>query len=316
MRMKTGFIVWIIFLRHDSSLQSKVSQSASGSPKLEPFRQCDMERGVYTDENDPLGRVWYHIPNLGPKFCDAVRKYSIIANYREAHVIARKKSKDSECMWVGIVGDPAAYTTGSKRHIIDLMLRNPGQSFDQSSRRHHSRVRINRTTASGKRRKRRRRRMVYAAGRPESDGSHRSIEKLSEERSGGLSSGRDTPSDQESSQMSTTPSCKENDGVLYGFSVREHLISPPLVARRNRRFGLPDPTLTVRTDLENHQFRDWLDSLDKDPTLFALREPPLPSPEHANLFYLAAKYDRRFSPRVAPRKYSVADLNELLSPRL
>lgn len=308
--------------------------------RLDPFRATDITSGIYADASDALGRVWYHIPNLGPKFCDAVRKYSIVANYREAHVIARKKSKDSECMWIGIVGDPASYTTGSKRHIIDLMLRNPGQTFDQSARRQQGRVRSTRTSLSGKRRKRRRRRFPFnSESRNESEGSAAdaaNMEGVSEKPD---DAGNSNETDADSSQLSSTPSSLSLENQVpnvYGFSLREPNMSPPssvqlqvhgaLMTARSR-FALPTPkNLSVQT--ECHE-RDWhFTPLYDDPAMYAFREPPLPSPEPGKSFMLAksgvsgrgvghnsSSQKQVLSPLVSTalhRRYSVADLNELL----
>ncbi len=309
--------------------------------RLEPFRGTDIAGGIYADGSDALGRVWYHIPNLGPKFCDAVRKYSIVANYREAHVIARKKSKDSECMWIGIVGDPASYTTGSKRHIIDLMLRNPGQTFDQSARRQQGRVRSTRTSLSGKRRKRRRRRFPFNnESRNESEESTADVTHIDEadEKPDEVVNGNETDAD--SSQLSSTPSSLSLENQvpnMYGFSLRERNHSPPtsiplqvqgaMLAARSR-FALPTPTnLAVQT--ENHD-RDWhFTPLYDDPAMYAFREPPLPSPEPGKSIQFTmvtsstrvmssnntSSQKQVLSPLVSTvlhKRYSVADLNELL----
>lgn len=298
--------ITVHFYSCDASLSGRNVPVFPPGVKLEPFRTRDTDRGIYTDENDPLGRVWYHIPNLGPKFCDAVRKYSIVANYREAHVIARKKSKDSECMWVGIVGDPAGYTTGSKRHIIDMLLRNPEQNFDQANGRVQSRVRIR--TISGLKRRKRRKRPTTAG---ESDVSRRSIKQSEDNTSCGVNSDNLSDSSHISSGSLSVLS-KENidmEAPAYGFAFREQ---SPSINPTLSRYGLPP--LTVETVEECQQ--DWLDSLCKDPALYALKEPPLPSP--GNFFisskfetYLSQTIQRRQSVPVFPR-YSVADLNELL----
>jgi len=357
----------------DTVYQGRLASMGIVPSKLEPFRVTDIANGVYADESDPLGRAWYHIPNLGAKFCDAVRKYSIVANYREAHVIARKKSKDSECMWIGIVGDPASYTTGSKRHLIDLMLRNPGQSFDNSSRRHHAKVRSNRTSVAGKRRKRRRRRFQFPPGdsRNESEGSHGTANQpgrihknrtgLNREKPGSgdddeHDSVMDEDADSFSSQLSTTPSVLSMDQQVsnsYDFAVRETVgnASPPpheltyFKRPAMNRFGLPHSAsagLSINTSYSHNDKGVWgFDSVYKDPVLYALREPPLPSPEAGRMFYLS-RFDngnivtsnpqhqsymlsangmpRPRSPTISStsynttnvRKYSVADLNELL----
>jgi hypothetical protein len=304
---------------------SKTSTHSTNIGKLEPFLSTDLSNGIYADPSDPLGRVWYHIPNLGPKFCDAVRKYSIIANFREAHVIARKRSKESECMWVGIVGDPASYTTGSKRHLIDLMLRNPGVSIPQSGRRQQ--VRTRQTKPHGQLKKRRRKRRRTALSNSQSSevspsegliGSQRrkglnlgvqSARSVTDDRISGSPSGED-----ESSRLSTTPSVMSVDrqrSGQYGFHVRDisNVSPPPLRAHANLKpnlFSLPNPTSYSGPVLE-----DWIDSVNRDPALFALREIPLPSPEAGKILYVRPNPP---SPtlQTAVRKYSVEDLNELL----
>ena len=289
--------------------------------KLEPFQPTDLSNGIYADANDPLGRVWYHIPNLGPKFCDAVRKYSIIANFREAHVIARKRSKESECMWVGIVGDPASYTTGSKRHLIDLMLRNPGVNIPPTGRRQHVRSRQSKPHGQLKKRRRKRRRTTLSTGnssevsqsecvighRTHNDGIS-SMRCMIDDRASGSPSAED-----ESSRLSTTPSVmsfeRQRSGQ-YGFHVREISgTSPPLGTESRPRpkfLTLPNPTSYAGPVLE-----DWIDSVNRDPALFALREIPLPSPEASKIIYIQPNPP---SPALQPtlRKYSVEDLNELL----
>ena len=77
--------------------------------------------GVYRDESDPDERSWYHIPNFGRKFFDALRKYYMVReNGQEIRVAIKRPDKDSFCTWVGIVGHPRHYSTGGKRpKIID-----------------------------------------------------------------------------------------------------------------------------------------------------------------------------------------------------
>jgi len=351
----------------DILYQGRLASMGIIPSKLEPFKTTDISNGIYADESDPLGRTWYHIPNLGAKFCDAVRKYSIVANYREAHVIARKKSKDSECMWIGIVGDPATYTTGSKRHIIDMMLRNPGQSFDGGTRRHHAKIRTNRTAAAGKRRKRRRRRYPFLSdsrNETESSNSDSATRRIPDSR---IRSGRATPeldgdlpmdevSDVEhedsgansSSPASSTPSVLSMDQQVsnpFDFHIRDTVSPPPArlpanakpqVIPRLAKFTLPDSTnmLNVNTDAPHALERDWeFVSVYRDPVQYALREPPLPSPDSGRVFSFN-RLDSRTTPSatrarhhqpVHPksptvntsshtgiRKYSVTDLNELL----
>ena len=295
-----------------------------------------MNKGVHADETDTLGRVWYHIPNLGPKFCDAVRKYSIVANYREAHVIARKKSKDSECMWVGIVGDPASYTTGSKRHIIDMMIRDPEQVMASAQKR-GSKIR-SKNVAGSKRRKRRRRHSSIIL---DSDSSNHTAIEVNRKSNCGVNyfEKGGTASDQESSSNGSSRSMsvlsKENSDSEcppFGFAVRES--SPVCVGFTDNKAKLGDRsflppttayTLTVNTDTTHS---DWLDTLESDPSLYALREPPLPSPENGWLCNFS-KYDgcislsntstRMPTPvtnnnlhQFTVRRYSVADLNEML----
>ena len=86
-----------------------------------PFRMYEDEsrkapEGVYYDENDSEGRTWYHVPNFGRKFFDALRKYyTVQENGREIRVAIKRPEKDSFCTWIGIVGHPRNYSTGGKR---------------------------------------------------------------------------------------------------------------------------------------------------------------------------------------------------------
>jgi hypothetical protein len=300
--------------------------------KLEPYRSTDLSKGIYVDEGDSLGRVWYHIPNLGPKFCDAVRKYSVVANFREAHVIARKKSKESECMWVGIVGDPAEYTTGSKRHVIEFMLRNPGMSMESgSSRRQQSRARATKLINPLKKRRRKKRRGTSLSIRIDMSQSRKghipeaeSVNQLSgtDILSSDLGNASESESNDSSSQMSTTPSLlsvERQKSGNYGFSVREPLVSPqPISATVQgssvdmnlKLHALPQPTGTLNGSLN---INDWLDALNSDPNTFALRDPLLASPEAGKSFSLNKSPVQPPSPEVRVfRKYSVEDLNLLL----
>ena len=308
-----------------------------GVGKLEPFRASDLSNGIYADGSDPLGRVWYHIPNLGPKFCDAVRKYSIIANFREAHVIARKRSKESECMWVGIVGDPAAYTTGSKRHLIEFMMRNPGLNVDQSNRRQQSRMRSSKNSNPLKKRRRKRRRLPFTSSRSESsEGSSLDTlqrARVAENKESGadahasgattLDHSRQSGSDDESSQLSTTPSIISMDrqgSGQYGFNVREpaNASSPVFlpVQPRPRLFHLPHSAVQTMSNTGDYYRRDWFDPVYNDPLLRIMREPPIPSPDSGKVLILSELDDaspRQLSPVLrTQRKYSVEDLNELL----
>jgi hypothetical protein len=353
----------------DSVYQGKLASMGIIPSKLEPFKATDISNGTYADESDPLGRTWYHIPNLGAKFCDAVRKYSIVANYREAHVIARKKSKESECMWIGIVGDPATYTTGSKRHLIDMMLRNPGQSFDNGIRRQSSKVRVNRAVPTCKRRKRRRRRYPFLSdSRNETESSNsgsvtrrdtearaRSVlqrtEAVRNQPTEEHSNGEDEDSvDLPSSPSSSTPSVLSMDQQVsnsFDFQVRDMIGSPPSRSNGNAKvhtvgklskFKLPGGTtsLSINSATTTVPDRDWeFNSVYRDPVLYALKEPPLPSPDAGKVFTFN-RCDSRLisagarhchnpyppghprSPRLlmsgqdVVRKYSVSDLNELL----
>ena len=352
----------------DTLYQGRLASMGIIPSKLEPFKTTDISNGIYADESDPLGRTWYHIPNLGAKFCDAVRKYSIIANYREAHVIARKKSKDSECMWIGIVGDPATYTTGSKRHLIDMMLRNPGQSFDGGSRRHHAKIRTNRTTTAGKRRKRRRRRYPFLSDSRNESESSNSISAPRRGPDGRSRSRRSTPALEEdqamdevtnaepddsgelsSTPVSSTPSVLSMDHQVsnpFDFHIRETVSSPPTrgpglsrqhMNPRLAKFNLPEPTntLNINTDQVPAPERDWgFVSVYRDPVQYALREPPLPSPDAGKVFSFN-RMESRPTPSISKlnqptypvhprsptvntmghsgiRKYSVSDLNDLL----
>ena len=351
----------------ESVYQGRLASLGIIPSKLEPFKTTDIPSGVYADESDPLGRTWYHIPNLGAKFCDAVRKYSIVANYREAHVIARKKSKDSECMWIGIVGDPASYTTGSKRHLIDMMLRNPGQSFENGSRRQNPKTRLNRTVAAGKRRKRRRRRYPFLADsrnetessnsgsaqrRPSGHRPRQSPELMGNDNVQAIeaTSSEDTDESEHlsSSPTSSIPSVLSMDPQVsnpYDFQVREPIItSPARIPPRDKehtvprhRLNLPVATtaLTISTAQSAPPERDWeFVSVYRDPVSYALREPPMPSPDSCNVFsfnrmemrvnsasskqYQAQSFAQPRSPslvgstQTGTRKYSVSDLNDLL----
>ena len=312
------------------ALQSRLAASGLTTAKLEPFKMTDVPNGIFVDETDPLGRVWYHIPNLGPKFCDAVRKYSIIANYREAHVVARKRSKESQCMWVGIVGDPAEYTTGSKRHLIDFLLRNPGMNLDQSgNKRNQTRLRTFKTLNPLKKRRRRRRKTQMLDSRAESsEGSSLENRKINSEnlpdsddplksRMNDLDSEISSEDmEDDSSLVSTTPSVipveRQGSGD-FAFEVRDHVsASPPILASQPQRQKIKEFALPNATAHNSQSSRgDWLDTASRDPAFFALREPPLPSPDGAKIFSFI-KNDPA-SPTLKPnRKYSVEDLNELL----
>lgn len=316
-------------MRSDANPVNRAGAVSPTISKLEPFRASDISNGIYADEVDQLGRVWYHIPNLGPKFCDAVRKYSIIANFKEAHVIARKRSKESECMWVGIVGDPATYTTGSKRHLIEFMMRNPGLNIDQSGRRQHTRIRTNKASNPLKKRRKKRRRMPFTSSRSDSSDVSSANDTQSKHRSRNLGADKGvTPddlnvmseSDEESSAMSTTPSVlsiERQESGQYGFSVRDMTSASPPPPNEPRQkqslFTLPHPS-----SYSSQPRSDWFDSVLRDPTLFALREPPMPSPESAKTCTLS-RLSFNYPPHPAspvvpsvPRKYSVEDLNELL----
>jgi hypothetical protein len=68
--------------------------------------------GVFTSES----RTWYHVPNFGRKFFDALRKYYIVeSDGTESRVVIKRPEKDSYCTWVGITGNPRNYSTGGKR---------------------------------------------------------------------------------------------------------------------------------------------------------------------------------------------------------
>ena len=314
----------------DLALQSRLIASGLVASKLEPFRKSDLSKGVFADESDQLGRVWYHIPNLGPKFCDAVRKYSIVANYREAHVVARKRSKESLCMWVGIVGDPAGYTTGSKRHLIEFLLRNPGMNLDQSgSKRSQTRVRTIKTNNPLKKRRPGRRSIRLTSSHGElSEGSSLEYRNSNTENMR-LCERRDSQckvfdredensnevTDDESSQVSTTPSIisieRQGSGG-FGFDAAEPTSSSPPIpivrGRKLKEYALP--YAYSHSNMTSNR-GDWLDTASRDPTFFALREPPMPSPDAKRMFSFA-KNDPP-SPVVQPyRIYSVEDLNDLL----
>lgn len=313
-------------------LQSRLAASGLGASKLEPFRVSDMSNGIFADTTDPLGRVWYHIPNLGPKFCDAVRKYSIIANYREAHVVARKRSKESQCMWVGIVGDPAEYTTGSKRHLIDFLLRNPGMNLEQSGgKRNQSRSRTLRALNPLKKRRRRRRRIHITESRAESsEGSSlenrniygENIPECNEQDGKSKLSQRDAEISSEdveddSSLVSTSPSVipveRQGSGE-FAFDVRDQTNSSPALPNSQApKPKLKEFALPYASSHKSHASRgDWLDAANRDPTFFALREPPMPSPNGPKVFGFIRNEPP--SPFVqTSRKYSVEDLNDLLA---
>jgi hypothetical protein len=299
--------------------------------KLEPFRSSDLAKGIYVDDADQLGRVWYHIPNLGPKFCDAVRKYSVVANFREAHVIARKKSKESECMWVGIVGDPGEYTTGSKRHVIEFMLRNPGAATEQAqNRRAQTRSRATKLANPLKKRRRKKRRGSVLSIRVDSSTSSKSP---NEQECVALPIGSDRNSlaadnqriasedDESSSQMSTTPSLlsvERQPSGNYAFGVSENTASPQPSpssiavssdASKLKFYSLPRPTSTSYRATRQD---DWLGNLISDKNTFALRDPQLSSPEGMKPFSSKLAYPPSPEIRVV-RKYSVEDLNVLLS---
>jgi hypothetical protein len=300
--------------------------------KLEPFRSTDMANGIYADDSDPLGRVWYHIPNLGPKFCDAVRKYSVVASFREANVIARKKSKDSDCMWVGIVGDPGDYTTGSKRHIIEFMCRNPGIAIDHTTnRRSHARSRTNKIMNPLKKRRRKRRRVVLPGTKCSTSGlliltddrpSTQTGPSVSSESLSEISSS-DGEKDEESSLSSGTPSMLNMDrqaSGTFGFHERDALVSPQSAVythikpsgSRLKRFAIPQP---LSTQLSGRP-TDWLDTIHTGPHFFMLRDPQLPSPESSKTTGKPRAHPVLLSPEIkaisAFRRYTVEDLNQLL----
>ena len=81
--------------------------------------------GVFKDMHDPEERTWFHIPNFGRKFFDALRKYYMVTDSgQEIRVAIKRPDKESCCTWVGIVGNPRHYSTGGKR---------PRHSEDRSS---------------------------------------------------------------------------------------------------------------------------------------------------------------------------------------
>jgi len=81
--------------------------------------------GVFKDMHDPEERTWFHIPNFGRKFFDALRKYYMVTDSgQEIRVAIKRPDKESFCTWVGIVGNPRHYSTGGKR---------PRHSEDRSS---------------------------------------------------------------------------------------------------------------------------------------------------------------------------------------
>ena len=251
-----------------------------------------------------------------------------MVNLREASVIARKKSKDSECMWLGIVGDPADYTTGSKRHIIEFMLRNPGITLEHSlNRRNSSRVRINKNLNPLKKRRRKRRRPTYQAvksdvsgassdsGKQQIDGSSGHIDAFSG------SSFSDSETDNISSESSITPSMISVDRQTsgqYGFGFRDTTGSPPppvsvAIANANdsrqSQLTLPPASSTISVD----QVGDWFDSINKGAYTFVLREPHLTSPEAAKQFSFSRSLQPPSPEIKVVRKYSIEDLNQLLA---
>jgi hypothetical protein len=154
--------------------------------------------------------------------------------------------------------------------------------------------------------------------------------------------------DSSASQLSTTPSVLSMDQQIsnpYDFSLREMANASPhpyeYTGNKERllnRCGLPhaSSSLSINTAHNPYDKGVWgFDSVYKDPVLYALREPPLPSPEAGRMFHLSrfdvgstsyqqpqqpSAFLRPRSPTVyapgnsaaGPRKYSVADLNELL----
>jgi hypothetical protein len=56
-------------IRSDINSTDKAALISLANAKLGPFRQTNLGAGIYADDNDPLGRVWYHIPNLGARVC-------------------------------------------------------------------------------------------------------------------------------------------------------------------------------------------------------------------------------------------------------
>ena len=154
-----------------------------------------------------------------------------------------------------------------------------------------------------------------------------------------------------SSPSSSTPSVLSMDQQVsnsFDFQVRDMIGSP----RQSRlsgdakvhsiaklsKFKLPDATgtLSINSATTPAVDRDWdFNSVYRDPVLYALREPPLPSPDAGKVFSFK-RCDSRLqsavvkqsynpvhlahprSPRVSTstqdvaRKYTVTDLNELL----
>ena len=102
--------------RRSSSKKARLSEDTPDIVDEQVFPD-----GVYKDESDPDERTWYHIPNFGRKFFDALRKYYMVReNGQEIRVSIKRPDKDSYCTWVGIVGHPRHYSTGGKRpKVID-----------------------------------------------------------------------------------------------------------------------------------------------------------------------------------------------------
>lgn len=68
--------------------------------------------GIYREGD----RAWYHVPNYGRKFFDALRKYYVLGEDGcEVRVLIKRPEKDALCTWIGVQGNPRNYSTGGKR---------------------------------------------------------------------------------------------------------------------------------------------------------------------------------------------------------
>ena len=100
---------------------------SKGRPRPDEMENRLAPAGVYHDDSDSEGRTWYHVPNFGRKFFDALRKYyTVRENGREIRVAIKRPEKDSYCTWIGIVGHPRHYSTGGKRSkMLDDKITTP-----------------------------------------------------------------------------------------------------------------------------------------------------------------------------------------------
>jgi hypothetical protein len=233
-------------------------------------------------------------------------------------------------MWIGICGDPSEYSTGSKRHIIEFMLRNPGIALDQSSnRRNTSRLRTSKSMNPLKKRRRKRRRPTiavakanvsesspeYSTGQP--DQSHGSLDGMS-----GTTSPADSEYDNVSSESSGTPSMisiERQTSGHFNFGLRDTAGSPPpppvaiTVPNQSEGQGQISVLPTASSTLAIDQVGDWFDSINTGRYMFVLREPHLVSPEGAKAFTFSRTLQPASPEIKIARKYSLDDLNKLLA---